>query len=216
MLNIKYAPKSLSEMVFANVTVKTKINAIAKSQLSSNFVLLYGPNGTGKSTAARLIIDSLTNSQPDIEEKSVVDLLKMNKLDLHFNMRCNSAKNLFGTRYVLKCEEFDNVKGDLSKLWTALDEVQEDIFFIATTNEPLDIHKSLRSRLYKIEVGPIGPMQFLPRAMQILTAEGINIDSGAVLDALKTRAHECDIRAYFQILEELILLENSAKKIEEV
>jgi hypothetical protein len=59
-------------------------------------------------------------------------------------------------------------------------------------------------------------MQFLPRAMQILTAEGINIESGAVLDALKTRAHECDIRAYFQILEELILLENSAKKIEEV
>jgi len=216
MLNKKYAPQSLSEMVFATTATKIKVNAIAKSQLSSNFVLLFGPNGTGKSTAARLIIDSLTDNQPDIEEKSIIDLLKINKLDLHFKMRCHTAKNLFGTRYVLKCEEFDNVKGDLSKLWTALDEVQEDIFFVATTNEPLDIHKSLRSRLYKIEVGPIGPMQFLPRAMQILNAEGIKIDSDIVLNALKTRAHECDIRAYFQILEELILLENVDKQIEEV
>jgi DNA polymerase III delta prime subunit len=216
MLIKKYAPQSLSEMVFANETTKTKINAIAKSKISSNFVLLYGPNGTGKSTAARLIINSLTNGQPDFEEKPIVDLLKITKLDWYFKTRCHTAKNLFATRYVLKCEEFDNVKGDLSKLWTALDEVQEDIVFIATTNEPLDIHKSLRSRLYKIEVGPIGPMHFLPRAMQILTSEGFNIDSSIVLDALKTRAHECDIRAYFQILEELILLENAAKQIEEV
>jgi glutamate mutase epsilon subunit len=70
--------------------------------------------------------------------------------------------------------------------------------------------------LYKIEVGPIGPIQFLPRAMHILESEGIKINRDIVLDALKTRAHECDIRAYFQILEELILLENAGKQIEEV
>ena len=90
MLHKKYAPQSLSEMVFANSAAETRVTALANAQISSSFVLLYGPNGTGKSTATKLIVDTLTNGNSDIEKKSVGELLKLNDLrgylkQQHFN-----------------------------------------------------------------------------------------------------------------------------------
>ena len=40
--------------------------------------------------------------------------------------------------------------------------------------------------------------------------------SSFVLDELKKRGHECDIRSYFQELEEIVFLENASKGLEEV
>ena len=207
MLHKKYAPQSLSEMVFANSAAETRVTALANAQLSSNFVLLYGPNGTGKSTAARLIVNTLTSGNFEIEKKSVSELLKLNDLHGYLKQQHFTSSTIYKSKYILKYEEFDNAKGDLYKLWTAIDDIDEDITLIATTNEPLDIHKSLRSRFYKLEMSPISAHQFLPRAMHILKSEGYTLDSNEVLSALKTRQHEMDLRAYFQVLEELILLE---------
>jgi hypothetical protein len=61
-------------------------------------------------------------------------------------------------------------------------------------------------------MNPISAHQFLPRAMHILKSEGYSLDSNEVLTALKTRQHEMDLRAYFQVLEELILLEKMKSK----
>ena len=57
MFNQKYLPTRFGELVFQNDIVRAKLENYASGKRKGNF-LLYGPYGTGKSTAARIIAET--------------------------------------------------------------------------------------------------------------------------------------------------------------
>ena len=57
----KYAPKTLTDLVFVDDATKRRIEHYAMGQRSGNIVL-HGPHGTAKSTTARMISESICTS----------------------------------------------------------------------------------------------------------------------------------------------------------
>jgi len=65
---IKYAPGSLNQVTYPNVSVQRRIEAYAAGQLEGD-VMLYGPNGTGKTTVAKLLVRAIGGEDALLEDK---------------------------------------------------------------------------------------------------------------------------------------------------
>jgi DNA polymerase III delta prime subunit len=91
-----------------------------------------------------------------------------------------------------------------------MDELQEKgLMLIITTNDLMAIHASIRSRCRMIEFPAVSAIAMLPRAQQILSAEGLNLPDEQVLSYLKERERFGDHRKYIERLNELLLIHKS-------
>ena len=204
-VEIKYAPKSLAEIVYTSAGQDIRINAYAQSGLNGN-IILWGPNGTGKSTVAKLLPSAISGTQAIIEPKSLEDLLAIKDLKTYLMRQAHSAKVIYSGKYFLVYDEADAVKGNLAKFWTAVDYCGDDVMMILTTNNPMAITQSVRSRSDEIEFPALTPQQFLHRAQYMLNAEGIELPNSQVLQYLVQIQHRPDIRKYCRKIDEVIYL----------
>lgn len=204
----KYAPQNLSEVIYPDATVQRRIDAYAHGQLQGH-VLMHGPNGTGKSTVANLLPKAIDGSDAIVEDKDFDALLE--RADLKDYLRNACAANRFSgsTKFFLVFHELDNVKCRLDKLWTVMDDLQDELMVIVTTNNPMKVHASLRSRCKLIEFPALTARQVLSRAQFILKAEGVTLPDAQVLHYLQAWDHVGDLRKYFDVLDELIFLQQS-------
>lgn len=202
---IKYVPKSLNEVVYPNVQTQIRINAYAADGIDGH-IILWGPNGTGKTTVAHLLPDAITNGQAHVESKSLEDLLKMSDLKGYIKQSAHYSKLIHGSKYFLVYDEADAVKGNLAKFWTAVDYCGSDVMMIFTTNNPMAIPASIRSRSDEIAFPALTPQQFLPRAQLMLQAESVNLPNAQVLYYLTQIQHTPDIRKYCKKVDEIIYL----------
>lgn len=206
---IKYAPKSLDEVVYPNAATENRIAGYASGGLDGH-IILWGPNGTGKTTVAQLMPNAIASGQELVESKSLDDLLKMNDLKGYFKQSAHTSQVLYGSKYFLVYDEADTAKGNLAKFWTAVDSCGSDVMVIFTTNNPMAIPASIRSRADEIALPALTPQQFLPRAQFILQAEGVNLPNAQVLHYLMQIQHTPDIRKYCRKVDEIVYLKNSA------
>ena len=203
----KYAPKSLGEVIYPNDAVKTRIQAYMSGDLEGN-ILLWGPNGTGKTTVADLLPYKIDGDAAHVETQSFDEILK--KEDLRgYIANCCSIANFADSKYFMIFHEFDNAKANVSKFWTIIEEYADQLMLIITSNDPMSIHKSLRSRCEEIAFPALTARQVLPRALKILTAEGVNLPEKQVLHYLTQIEHFGDLRKYFAKLDEIIFLSKS-------
>ena len=204
----KYTPTNLGEVVFPNQTVKTRIKAYASNSLSGD-LMLWGPNGTSKTTVANLLPYLIGGENPYIE-RDPDSLLKEVDLKAYLSQASHNA-SLFNTSPIvfLVFHEFDDAKGTMSKLWKALDEVNEpnrQAMLIVTTNNPMQIHQSLLARFDDIEFPKVKVMNFLRRAQHILQQEGVDLPDQQVIAILKTVESYGNLRKYCKKLDEIIYL----------
>jgi replication-associated recombination protein RarA len=204
-VEIKYEPKSLTEVVYSSAGQDIRINAYAQSSLNGH-IILWGPNGTGKSTVAKLLPNAIAGTQAIIESKSLEDLLAVKDLKTYLMREAHSAKVLFGGKYFLVYDEADATKGSMSDFWTAVDYCGSDLMMILTTNNPMAIAQSVRSRSDEINFPALTPQQFLSRAQYILNAEGVDLPNAQVLHYLVQIQHTPDLRKYCRKVDELIYL----------
>ena len=204
-VEIKYAPQSLGDVVYTSTAQDIRINAYAQSGLNGH-IILWGPNGTGKSTVAKLLPNAIAGTQAIIESKSLENLLAIKDLKTYLMREAHSAKVLFGGKYFLVYDEADTTKGSMSDFWTAVDYCGSDLMMILTTNNPMAIAQSVRSRSDEINFPALTPQQFLPRAQYMLNAEGVNLPNAQVLHYLVQIQHTPDLRKYCRKLDELIYL----------
>ena len=201
---IKYAPKNLGEVIYPNPAVKIRIQAYMSGQLQGN-ILLWGPNGTGKTTVADLLPSYISGANAFVETESFDDILKKEDLRAYIANSCSIA-SFSNSKYFMVFHEFDNAKANLSKFWTVIDEYADQLMLIVTSNDPMKIHKSLRSRCDEIAFPALTARQVLPRALKILAAEGVNLPDNQVLHYLTQIEHFGDLRKYFAKLDEIIHL----------
>lgn len=206
---IKYAPKNLGEVIYPNDAVRTRIQAYMSTDLEGN-ILLWGPNGTGKTTVAELLPHYIGGDDAFIETESFDDILKKDDLRAYIANSCSIA-SFSNSKYFMVFHEFDNAKANVSKFWTVIEEYADQLMLIITSNDPMNIHKSLRSRCDEIAFPALTARQVLPRALKMLAAEGVNLPDKQVLHYLTQIEHFGDLRKYFAKLDEIIFLSKTGK-----
>ena len=202
---LKYAPQNLDEVIFPKPAVETQIRSYAESYLTGSLIF-WGPNGTGKSSLAKILINHIGGSHPSIEPKTYDELVKLDDMREYLLRGSHLASLTTSQKHFLLLEEFDLEKKKMATFWTTLDACGDNLMVIITTNNLLDIHKSIRSRMTTIEMPLLTPEQVLPRAQEILRAEGISLPNAQVLYYLKNMANPQEIRKYMGILDQLIAL----------
>ena len=201
----KYAPKNLNEIIFPNHAVQTRIQAYATGQLEGN-ILLYGPNGTAKTSLAKLLFESIGGPDTVFDDMDCEELLKDPAVLEKINNSCAYAPFTYQRKYFLLLNEFDNAKTNVFKLWNLMDKNANNLMVIITTNEPMKVHRSIRSRCCEIEMRAPTAKMVLPRAQQIMTAEGLQLPDAQLLHYLYTKEYAGDLRKYFAVLDELLYL----------
>ena len=200
---IKYAPTTLSEIVYPNIAVERRIMGYASGALEDN-ILLHGSNGTGKTSIASLLPYAISGADAQVEDKDYDKVLEQKDIKSYLRNACHTSKLAGADKFFMVFNEFDNAKANVSKLWTAMDACADSLMVIITTNEPMNIHKSIRSRCDLIEMPALKASAVLGRAQKILAAEGLTLSNAQVLSYLKEREHIGDLRAYMRLLDELL------------
>lgn len=123
---IKYAPQSLADVIYPNQAVEKRIEAYKRGLLDKH-IILHGPNGTGKSTIARLLPDAIVGSKAVVENDDFDDLLNRRDLKQYLKQSCSLSSFTEQSKVFLVFEEFDNAKVSLNKLWTAMDACEDEL-----------------------------------------------------------------------------------------
>lgn len=202
----KYAPIDLSEVIYGNTNSKYVIQAIGTAQLASN-VILYGPNGTGKTSTANLLIQAIGGEDAMVENKDFSDVLAMPDIKEYLQRCVGMARLTPSRKYFIVWNEFDNAKANPHALWTALDDLGADVMLILTTNNFIKIHPSVRSRCYAVDMPALKATDVLPRAQWILAQEGLSLDREQLLSYLQPQQVSGDIRKFFAELDKLLFLQ---------
>ena len=201
----KYKPMSLKEVVYPSEAVERRIMGYASGKFHGH-ILLHGPNGTGKTTVANLLVKEIGGLHAMIETRTSDDLLNRQDLRQVLLNSASLAKLTTSKKHFLVFNEFDQTKKNMAIFWTALDECGDGIMLIITTNEPMNIHKSIRSRCNMIEMSGISSTQALQRVQYALKSEGLILPDAQVLDYLKPKEHMLDFRKYMLVAEEMIYM----------
>jgi replication-associated recombination protein RarA len=201
---IKYRPSTLNDVIYPNSGVKRQIGSIANGQLQAN-VLLWGPNGTGKTTVAEMLPTAINGGQPPLNiERNFKQILNDKNIEEYIQRKVQWAKTAHGEKLFMVFHEFDNAGKDLYEFWTLLEKYNEDIVFIAPTNILNSIDSAVISRCTEINFPSVKAEMFLPRAMDILKAEVVLYDAQFVLNALHKWESIGDVRRYCQVIDTLI------------
>lgn len=215
----KYNPTSIDNIVFGNPVAEQIIKRIASGQKSfpafgKQALLLYGVNGTGKSTLAKLMPEAIENG-------------KAGEQCLSFNHKCKQGENgarlmetierqtsyvspnSSGLQYIV-LDEVDmltknaqaSLKGMLDRTW---------IVAILTTNNIEAIDKGIINRSHLIEMNAAQPQQWLPFCHRILNDMGVSSVSNQQLIPLIAAA-KGSVRNIASSVEDLALTINSAQQ----
>ena len=235
----KYEPRLLRNYIYPSEEVKDLVECYVNSDYTKPLIL-YGTYGTGKSLLSRLLCRAIQTTylkDPkrretifviEEEEEEKVEQLEVIKPNVSTSIselqKLFNKEKLFsgwlthccGQKYVYCIFEEINtafsvpVEGFLRLL---MDEHQKHkLLLIFHTNNINLFSGGLLSRSKQLEVPPLKPETFLPRALWILKQEGLNIKETVLLDLLKaTYDQYADNRKYYDVLDEL--LRKSAKSL---
>lgn len=209
-VELKYAPQNLGEVIYPDATSKIRIQALGSGQLQGH-IMLWGPNGTGKTSIARLLIETIGGVDANVDDVDYEDLLAKPDLKQYLKNACSISKWTGQSKFFILLNEFDNARVNPYKLWTAMDKCGDELMVIITTNEPMKVHKSVRSRCTEISMPALTAQIVLPRAQYILAAEGLVLSDAQVRAYLSNKQYSGDLRKYFALLDELLFLHNTGQ-----
>ena len=200
----KYKPTNLGEVIYPSEAVRIRIQAYMSGNLEGN-LLLWGPNGTGKTSVADLLPAYINNGDAHVDTNYEA-ILKKDDLNGYIANSCSIAEWGGHKKHFMVFHEFDNAEDEVNELWTAMDKYSDKLMVIITTNDPMSVHKSLRSRCDEVHFPALTARQVLRRSQSILDQEGLTLPDAQVLHYLEQIEHFGDLRKYFAKLDEIILL----------
>lgn len=176
----KYRPRTLSEYVFQNSAQQEQFKHwIDEGKIPH--LLFTGPAGTGKTTAAKILINELKLHPYDILE---INASNDAKVDFMRDRIVGFASTRpFGHLKIVLLDEADHLsKHSQAVLRGTMEQYQEMVRFILTGNYPHLIIPALHSRCHGIHIDKLDVTEYTARVAQILCEEKVDFD----LDVLDT------------------------------
>lgn len=166
----KYEPRCIDDLVIENPDTFRRIREYADGQRGSNLIL-YGPRGTGKSSAARVICETRCGDSSLFSTYTGVDFTAPT-----FDIILNSWQwqQINGVaKPTIIIDEIDQLK--LVDQYRMCSFVEKYKFgsIIGTTNNPHRIDGPLSDRFDQVELPVVSTDAWAKRASFIFTAEGV-------------------------------------------
>jgi DNA polymerase III delta prime subunit len=184
----KYAPKTLNDVVLEQ-SVKSKLDSYVRGG-NRTPLILHGTNGLGKTSIAALL--------PSAMEGGIV-IHPLNSAKDTFNT-VDDVINFFGNKYAFSLSTFSGGNRDyfvLNEVYFTervalkfrdyIEDYEDVVQFIFTTNSYMKIDKGIRDRCDNIQMMPATPQDWLPRVQQILQAESLTISDATALGLITTQ-----------------------------
>lgn len=175
-------PQSYKDIVFPNAATAQLVEDLVTNRLSfpaygKNGLLIYGPNGTGKSTLASLLPDpiEMARSGQPAYPPTVHIVATGNNGSALINSIMNTATTValnFGHQFFI-LDEADNLGEAAMKSLKSVMAVPKSIF-IMTTNNLAAIERGVKSRSHLIDMTMPPASAWLPRCRATLTALGVS------------------------------------------
>ncbi len=182
----KYEPKTIDDLVFVNSKTKQRISDYANDDRGGH-VVLHGPKGTGKSSAAQVISETKTNggvgNSTDAYEGSSFKQSDFDKILNDWNwQRLQGVENP-----VTVINEIDLLEtAMLEKLKSFMDQFGKHGQIIGTTNHNHKLSPALQDRFDIIEMPALTAEVLAPRVQEIVQAEGYEVSKDEVMAVLSS------------------------------
>lgn len=185
----KHRPTSLDDYVWMDTSIRDKLLEWIDKPLSCPNLILSGPTGTGKTTLAVLIRDTLGLG---MECKFVAASMPgTNGIDMMREVVDFCEVGGFGGLKMVILDEADRLSRDAQQaLRNLIDRYQEDVRFILTCNYLDKIIEPLQQgRMWVIEVAALDIDRFADRIVAIAEAEQVDLGEGEVLAEIIDRSY---------------------------
>ena len=193
----KYRPSSIDGYVFTDPTQREQIEYFVKEK-SVPHLLFTGPAGTGKTTLAKILVNSLDIDTYDFLQ---VNASRDNGVDfLKSKIEGFVSTMPFGDLKIVLLDEADYLSHNAQAILRGLMETyQSQARFILTANLAHKIINPLKSRCQQIIIDKTDQTEFTARAATVLVTEGVEFD----LDSLDSyvRATYPDLRKCLNLLQ---------------
>lgn len=168
--NRKYRPKTVDDLVISNPHTRKRVSEYASGVRDDNMIL-YGPRGTGKTTAARTIAETRCGD-PDMVRSYTGANFTTDTFDEILNdwqwQRINGVD-----QPTVVIDEIDQIKPTDQHRMRSFVEQYDFGSIIGTTNNRHKMDGPLVDRFDQIELPPVDVETWVPRACDIFTAEGV-------------------------------------------
>jgi replication factor C small subunit len=170
----KYRPKSIDDYVFRDSMQRDQMQSWIKSG-SIPHLLLSGSPGTGKTSAAKMLVNELDINPYDILEINASRERGIDEVrDRITNFICMIP---FGSFKVVFLDEADALTpAAQSALRGVMEEYHDTSRFILTANYPNRIIPAIHSRCQGFHIEKIDMVEYTARVATILMSENINFD----------------------------------------
>ena len=197
----KYRPSSCEGYVFANDIYKNKILQWIEEK-NIPHLLFHGGPGTGKTTLAKILINTIGVESGDVLE---INASRENNVDVVRNKLVNFSQTMpWGEFKVILLDEADymTLHGQAA-LRGIMEQYASVCRFILTCNYQNKIIPAIHSRCQVLQINALDQTEFTVRAGEILAKEGIDFE----LDTLDlfVRSNYPDLRKTINTLQQNIL-----------
>jgi len=208
----KYAPKTLDETIL-NKEIKKKLKSIIETKEIPNLGF-FGPQGTGKTTTAKALLNDLGVQKEDIlfinaSDVNSVESVRNRIKPFAESMSTNEELPL---RFVL-LDEADHLSPQAqAALRSLIEAVYPTARFILTANYPKKIIPALHSRLQVFTLSNPPMKKVLNRIIDILEKEEVIVPEEYEDDLIKlVENYYKDIRKLIQLIQQNIVIIDGEK-----
>lgn len=166
----KYRPKTLDDLIFPNEKWKGVIKTWLDNEKCDGNIALFGPGGLGKSTLAKIIINSIIKSPADLKVFKSRSVSEVDELAGFISSKPYASK-----KKIVMIDEVDRLSNqsqtELKEKYT--EQYQDNVTIIIASNYPYKIDPFLLQRfVYKIDFSILDPGLVYTRISNILESEG--------------------------------------------
>jgi replication-associated recombination protein RarA len=187
----RFSPKTVDDIVFPNVNARQLIDSIITGirpfpiKKGKCGILLYGVNGTGKSSLAKLLPDAIEQARSGNKANEIFKYVEPGNNGLKMLTGIiNSAQLIpFGTNHYFVLDEVDRLNKEAMQILKSAMNYPNTVW-ILTTNNYGDIEAGVKDRCHCIQFNEAPAESWRPLARRILAHANISGIADAELDAI--------------------------------